>query len=76
MILTKAPACLVPASGYTNTLAEPGGYRVNKGKVRCTGYASDHLWAHQDASDTADPRLGTRMSLAQGLELTNVGAFD
>jgi hypothetical protein len=32
MILTEALACLVPRSGYTNTLAEPRVYSVNKVK--------------------------------------------
>jgi len=63
MILTKPLVCLVPTSDYAHTLAEPR-YIVCHGEPDCSA-TYDHLGANHDASDTADPRLGTQIGVTR-----------
>jgi hypothetical protein len=63
MILRKLLICLNPASGYTNMLAEPR-YNVWHGEGRYAGIPDNHSRRNLDASNPADPRLGTRIGLA------------
>jgi hypothetical protein len=60
----EAASKLNPASGYTNTLAEPR-YIARHGEPDCSANAYDHLGANQDASDTVDPRLGTGIAVVR-----------
>jgi hypothetical protein len=74
MTSTEVPTHLVPASGYTNMLAEPW-YIMRHGEARWSGDAVRPSCNNQDASDAADPRLGTRIGLAPRGISSNVTSF-
>jgi hypothetical protein len=67
MILTKLLIGISPKSGYTSMLAAPR-YDVRNGEGRYAGNPSKHFSKNPDASDAADPRLGTRIGLARHID--------